>query len=68
MNIKVEDRIPEMTNERIIEFWKTGLTVSQITKKYVRYSKQKGKRINLLDAQRYIEPIIFNYQTNLLKS
>lgn len=65
MNTK--DIVPEMTDERIINYWKTGFTVQQISKEYVRSNKQRGIRVKLLDAQKYVEPIIFKYQTELMK-
>lgn len=60
--------IPEMTDERIIKEWKTGLTVTQISKLYMENKKKKGIKITQLDAQRYVEPLIFKYQTSLLKT
>ena len=57
-----------MTTNRIIELWKMGLTVQQISKKYVKNQKAKKINIKIKEAQQYIEPIIFDYQTNLLKS
>ena len=60
--------IPEMTDERIIKEWKKGLTVMQISKLYMENKKKKGIRIMQLDAQRHVEPLIFKYQTNLLKA
>lgn len=60
--------IPEMTEERIIDDWKKGFTVEQISKTCVKSKKQRGIRITQLDAQKYVEPIIFKYQTNLLKA
>ena len=59
--------IPEMTDERIIKEWKTGLTVIQISRLYMENKKKKGIKITQLDAQRYVEPLIFKYQTSLLK-
>ena len=60
--------IPEMTDERIIEKWRVGLTVKQISKLYMQNKKQKGIKITQLEAQTYVEPIIFNYQTSLTKA
>lgn len=45
-----------------------GLTVQQISKKYVKNQKRKKINLKINEAQSYVEPIIFNYQTNLLKS
>ena len=64
--MKVE--IPEMTDNRILQEWKNGLTIQQISKLYMKNKKQKGVKITHLEAQRYVEPIIFDYQTNLLKT
>lgn len=62
------EKIPEMTDERIINEWKKGLTVQQISKIYVKSKKQRGVKITQIEAQRYVEPLIFDYQTSLLKS
>ncbi len=66
--MKNETRIPEMTEERIINCWKMGYTIQQLVKDYVKNKKQNGIKIKQIDAQRHIEPIIFKYQTNLFKS
>lgn len=60
--------MPEMTDNRILQEWKNGLTVQQISKLYMKNKKQKCTKITQLEAQKYVEPIIFDYQTNLLKS
>lgn len=57
----------EMTNERIIELWRMGLTIQQISKKYVKNQKRKKINLTIAKAQEYIEPIIFKYQINLLR-
>ncbi len=67
MQQTIDDK-KEMTAERIIELWRMGLTVQQISKKYVKNQKKKKINLKISEAQGYIEPIIFNYQTNLLKS
>lgn len=64
----MKTEIPEMTDERIIEKWRVGLTVKQISKLYMQNKKQKGIKITQLEAQTYAEPIIFNYQTSLTKT
>ena len=60
-----------MSDEMIINSWKIGLTVQQVAKEYMtkhnKNLKNGEKKINKLQAQEYVEPIIFNYQTNLLK-
>jgi hypothetical protein len=60
-----------MSDEMIINSWKIGLTVQQIAKEYMakhnKNLKNGEKRINKLQAQEHVEPIIFNYQTNLFK-
>lgn len=68
MNVKKVERIPEMTDSRIIECWKLGLTVQQISKQYMRNKKQNGIKITQIEAQRHVEPLIFDYQTKLLKA
>ncbi len=57
----------EMTKDRIIELWRMGLTVQQISKKYVKNQKRKKINLTIAKAQEHIEPIIFDYQTNLMK-
>ncbi len=59
--------IPEMTDERILSEWKAGLTVTQISKLYMENKKKKGIKITQLDAQKYVEPLIFKYQTDLMR-
>lgn len=60
-----------MSNEMIINLWKMGLTVQQVANEYMTKHNKKlkngEKKINKLQAQEYVEPIIFNYQTNLFK-
>jgi len=60
-----------VSKEMIINLWKGGLTVQQVAKEYMtKYNKnlKNGeKKINRIQAQKYIEPIIFDYQVNLLK-
>ena len=61
-----------MEKEMIINLWKMGLTVQQVAKEYMgkhnKKLKQGEKKINKLQAQEYVEPIIFNYQINLMKA
>ncbi len=56
-----------MSNTEIIELWKKGFTIKQITKEYVKTEKKKGNKVTIWEAQSYIEPIIFQYQTNLMR-
>lgn len=57
-----------MNNQTIIKNWKIGFSVKQISKKYMeQYNKKYKKRITLLEAQKYVEPIIYKYQTGLMK-
>lgn len=67
MQNTIDDK-KEMTTDRIIELWRMGLTIQQISKKYAKNQKAKKINIKIDEAQRYIEPIIFDYQINLLKS
>lgn len=62
------DNKKEMTNERIIELWRMGLTVQQISKKYVKNQKRKKINLTIAKAQEHIEPIIFDYQVNLMRA
>ena len=57
----------EMIDERILSEWKAGLTVTQISKLYMENKKKKGIKITQLDAQKYVEPLIFKYQTDLMR-
>ncbi len=57
----------EMTNDRIVELWRMGLTVQQISKKYIKNQKRKGINLTIAKAQEHIEPIIFDYQINLMR-
>ena len=66
--IQAIDNKKEMTKDRIIELWKMGLTIQQISKKYVKNQKNKKIRITIADAQQYVEPLIYQYQTNLMRS
>ena len=61
------DEKKEMTDDRIIELWKMGLTLQQISKKYVKNQKRKKIRITINEAQKYVEPLIYSYQINLMK-
>lgn len=60
-----------MSDETIIKNWRMGLTVKQISKEYMRLHnktlKRDEKKITALEAQAYVEPIIFRYQTAQLK-
>lgn len=56
-----------MDKDVIINKWRIGFTVKQISKYYMVQSNKKQKKITLREAQAYVEPIIFNYQTGLLK-
>lgn len=57
-----------MTTEEIIKKWKSGLTVQQVSKDYmVDYNRHVKKinetRITKDEAMRYVEPIIFEFET-----
>ena len=56
-----------MDDRQIIDLWKRGLTVQQVSKQYVKTKKNEGTKITILEAQKYVEPIIFKYQTSLMK-
>ena len=60
-----------MEERQVIDLWKKGLTVQQVSKEYMnKYNKnlKKGiKKINRIEAQKYVEPIIYKYQTNLIR-
>lgn len=62
------DKIVQITDDMIIKLWRTGLTVKQITKRYIQSKKRfDGIRLNLIEAQEYVEPIIFEYQKKVMK-
>lgn len=56
-----------MNEKQIIDLWKKGLTVQQVSKQYIKTKKNGGTKITILEAQKYVEPIIFKYQTSLMK-
>lgn len=56
-----------MNEKQIIDLWKKGLTVQQVSKQYIKTKKNEGTKITILEAQKYVEPIIFKYQTSLMK-
>ena len=61
-----------MEEKLIIELWRKGLTVQQVSREYMNSYNKKiksgQKRITKIQAQMYVEPIIFKYQTNMLKA
>lgn len=60
-----------MEDKLIIDLWKKGFTVQQVSKQYMekfnKTLKTGQKRINELQAQQHIEPIIFKYQTSMMR-
>lgn len=60
-----------MEDKLIIDLWKKGFTVQQVSKQYMekfnKTLKTGQKRINKLQAQQHIEPIIFKYQTSMMR-
>ena len=60
-----------MEDKLIIDLWKRGFTVQQVSKQYMekfnKTLKTGQKRINELQAQQYVEPIIFKYQTSMMR-
>lgn len=61
-----------MEEKLIIDLWRKGLTVQQVSREYMNSYNKKiksgQKRITKIQAQMYVEPIIFKYQTNMLKA
>lgn len=61
-----------MEEKLIIELWRSGLTVQQVSREYMnKYNKKLKtgeKKINRLQAQKHVEPIIFKYQTSIMKT
>lgn len=61
-----------MEENLIIDLWRKGLTVQQVSREYMNsYNKKiksEQKRITNIQEQMYVEPIIFKYQTNMLKA
>lgn len=56
-----------MNKSEIIKLWKQGFTIKQIVKEYINSNKRKGIKVTSTEAQSIIEPIIFKFQTNLMK-
>lgn len=60
-----------MEERQVIDLWKKGLTVQQVSQEYMnKYNKnlKKGiKKIDRIETQKYVEPIIYEYQTNLIR-
>ena len=60
-----------MEDKEIIDLWRSGLTVQQVAKEYMKKNNKKlkkgEKRLTKIEAQRRIEPIIFKYQTSIMK-
>lgn len=61
-----------MESEIILKNWKMGKTVSQISKEYMKKHnqdcKRKGQaRITEQQAMAYVEPIIYDYEINLMR-
>lgn len=54
-----------MSKEQIINEWKSGKTVQQISKSYATNQLKKGFKIKPEEAQYYVEKIVFEYQTSL---
>lgn len=61
-----------MEDKLIIDLWRKGLTVQQVAKEYMnsfnKKLKNKEKKMNKIQAQRHVEPIIFKYQTSIMKA
>ena len=61
-----------MEDKTIIDLWREGFTVQQVSKEYMnsfnKKTKNKEKKLTLFQAQKHVEPIIFKYQTSLTKS
>lgn len=57
-----------MTEEDIIRSWKSGLTVIAVSEEYMRLrnkelERKKEKKITIQDAMKFVEPIIYKYET-----
>lgn len=61
-----------MDNKSIIDLWRKGYTVQQVSREYMnsfnKKLKSEEKKLTLLQAQKHVEPVIFKYQTGLTKS
>lgn len=62
-----EKILNNINREEIVELWKSGFSIQQITKHFVKSEKKKGNKITKAQGQQYVEPIIFSYQTELMK-
>lgn len=59
-----------LNKDIIIKRWRVGYTVKQITKQYINANQkkhEKEKKMTFKQAQAYVEQIIFDYQTGLLR-
>lgn len=56
-----------MNDRQIIDLWRKGLTVQQVSRQYIKAKKNEGTKVTILEAQKYVEPIIFKYQTSLMR-
>ena len=56
-----------MNDRQIIDLWRKGLTVQQVSRQYIKAKKNEGTKITILEAQKHVEPIIFKYQTSLMR-
>lgn len=61
-----------MEDKLIIDLWRKGLTVQQVAKEYMNSFNKKlksgQKKMTKIQAQMHVEPIIFKYQTNVMKA
>ena len=61
-----------MEDKLIIDLWRKGLTVQQVAREYMntfnRNLKSGQKKITKIQAQMHVEPIIFKYQTSVMKA
>ena len=56
-----------MNDRQIIDLWRKELTVQQVSRQYIKAKKNEGTKVTILEAQKYVEPIIFKYQTSLMR-
>lgn len=65
--IEKKINLNNITEKEIIVMWTNGFNIKQISKHYAKSEKKRGNKITQLQAQQIIEPMIFKYQTNLMK-
>lgn len=56
-----------INDKEIIDLWRKGYTIKTISKIYLKSKKDTTNKMKTIDAQKIVESLIFDYQTNLMK-